>query len=77
MNCRIHSFIHSSMALQHLNGPWPLFQFHNLIHSRQKSFIGDQPVARPLRTQDNTHTDIQALRGIQNHNSNVQVITIQ
>jgi hypothetical protein len=33
--CRfIHSFIHSSMALQPFVGTWRLFQFRNRIHSR-------------------------------------------
>jgi hypothetical protein len=45
-------------TLQPFAGPWPLFQFLDPIHSRQDSLDGDQPVARPLRTQRTTqHTE--------------------
>jgi hypothetical protein len=45
----IHSLIHSSMALQPVDGPWPLLQFRNLFYTVGRTpWTGDQPVARPL-----------------------------
>jgi hypothetical protein len=29
-----HQFIHSSVALQPIVAPWPLFQFRNPVHNR-------------------------------------------
>jgi hypothetical protein len=51
-------FIHSSMDLQPFVGPWPLLQFHNLFYTDGRtSWTSDQPVPRPLPTQDNTNTE--------------------
>jgi hypothetical protein len=45
----IHSFVHSSMALQPCVGPWPLLQFRNNFYTDCRTpFTGDQPIARPL-----------------------------
>jgi hypothetical protein len=50
-------FIHSSTALQHFVGPWPLLQFRNLFYTVGKTpGTGDQPVARPLPTHRTTQT---------------------
>jgi hypothetical protein len=59
-------------------GPWPLFQFTNLIHSRQDSLDGDQPVARPQPTHRTTQTqnkykDISASSGSRTHDLSVGV----
>jgi hypothetical protein len=53
----IHSFIHSSMALQHFVGPWPLFQFRNPTHSRRDSLEGEitLPQGRDKHTERHTH----------------------
>jgi hypothetical protein len=52
----IHSFIHSSMALQSF-GPWPLLQFRNLSYTDGRTpWMSDQPVARPLPTCRTTRT---------------------
>jgi hypothetical protein len=37
------------MALQPLVGPWPLFQFIDLLPAGGTPWTGDQPVASPLR----------------------------
>jgi hypothetical protein len=69
---------HSSVALQPFAGPWPLFQFHNLFYTVGRTpWTNNQPVARPLPTQDNTNrinanTDIHALSGIRTHNPSVR-----
>jgi hypothetical protein len=42
------------MALQPYVGPWSLFQFRNT--DDRTLWTGDQPVARPLPTRDNTNT---------------------
>jgi hypothetical protein len=52
-------------------------QFLNLKTVGRTPWTGDQPVARPLPTQDNTnrintHTDIHALSGIQNGEPSVR-----
>jgi hypothetical protein len=40
-------FIHSSMALQPVVGPWPLLQFRNLFHTVGRTpWTSDQPVAK-------------------------------
>jgi hypothetical protein len=40
----IHQWLHIPFL-----GPWPLFQFHNPIHTVSRTpWTGDQPVARPL-----------------------------
>jgi hypothetical protein len=53
----IHSFIHSSMALQPFVGPWPLLQFRNLFYTDGRTrWTSDQPVARPLPTHRTTQT---------------------
>jgi hypothetical protein len=53
----IHSFIHSSVALQPILGPWPLLQFHNLFYTvGRTSWTSYQPVARPLPTHRTTQT---------------------
>jgi hypothetical protein len=53
----IHSFIHSSMALQPFVGPWPLLQFRNLLYTVGRTpWTGGQPVARPLLTHRTTQT---------------------
>jgi hypothetical protein len=53
----IHSFIHTSMALQPFVGSWPLslslslLQFHNLFSTDGRTpWTSDQPVARGLPT---------------------------
>jgi hypothetical protein len=47
----MHSFIHSSMALQPFVGPWPLLQFLNLFYTGGRTpWTSDQTVARPLPT---------------------------
>jgi hypothetical protein len=38
-------------------GPWLLFQFLNLYTVGRTLWTGDQPVARPLPTQNNTNTE--------------------
>jgi hypothetical protein len=38
-------------------GPWPLFRFLNLYTVCMTPWMGDQPVARPLPTEDNTNTE--------------------
>jgi hypothetical protein len=55
LTTHVDLFIHSSMALQLLVGPWPLFQFRNPIHDRTL-WTEDQPVARPLPTHRTTQT---------------------
>jgi hypothetical protein len=40
------------MALQPFVGPWLLFQFLNLYTVGRTPWTGDQPVARPLPTQN-------------------------
>jgi hypothetical protein len=66
-----HSFIHSSMALQPIAGPWPLLQFRNLLYMDGRTpWTSDQPVARLLPTHKhriNAHTDIHGLSGIRTH----------
>jgi hypothetical protein len=53
----IHLFIHSSMALQHFVGPWPLLQFRNLFYKvGRPPWTGDQPIPRPLPTHRTTQT---------------------
>jgi hypothetical protein len=52
----IHSFIHSSMALQLSVGPWPLLQFHNLFYIVGRTpWRSDQPVLRSLPTHTGQH----------------------
>jgi hypothetical protein len=47
----IHSFIHSSVALQPFVGPWPLLQFRNLVYTVGRTpWTSDQPVTRPPST---------------------------
>jgi hypothetical protein len=51
------SSIHSSMALQPFDGPWPLLQFRNLFYTDGMTpWTGDQPLARPLPTHRTTQT---------------------
>jgi hypothetical protein len=46
------------MALQLFVSPWPLLQFHNLFFTDGMTpRTNDQPVARPLPTQDNTNIE--------------------
>jgi hypothetical protein len=46
------------MALRPFVGPWPLLQFNNLFYTDGRTpWTSDQPVARPLPTQDNTDTE--------------------
>jgi hypothetical protein len=55
----IHSFTYTSMALQPLVGPWPLFQFRNLFQTDGSTpWTSDPPVARPLPTHRPTQTQI-------------------
>jgi hypothetical protein len=75
----VHSFIHSSVALQHFVGPWSLFFFSFVILYTvgRTSWMGDQPVARLLPTHrttqtQNKHTDFHALSGIRNHDPSVK-----
>jgi hypothetical protein len=64
---------HSSVALYPFVGPWPLLQFRNLFYAEGRTpWTSDQPVARPLPTQDNTYTDIHALSGIRTHDPSVR-----
>jgi hypothetical protein len=46
------TLIYLSMALQPFVGPWSLFQFFNLYIAGRTPWTGDQPVARPLPTQN-------------------------
>jgi hypothetical protein len=48
-SCHLSLFIHSSLALQLFVGPWPLFHFRNLIHSKIP-WTADQSVVKPLPT---------------------------
>jgi hypothetical protein len=75
----IHSFIHSSMALQPFVGPWPLLQFRNLFYTvGRTSWTGDQPVARQLPTHRVTQTQNKRtqtsmpLSGIRTHDPSVR-----
>jgi hypothetical protein len=53
----LHSFIHSSMALQPFVGPWPLLQFRNLFYIDGRTpWKRDQPVAWTLPTHRTTQT---------------------
>jgi hypothetical protein len=53
----IHSFIHSSMALQSFLGSWPLLQFRNLFHTDGRSpWTSNQHVTSPLPTHRTTQT---------------------
>jgi hypothetical protein len=53
----VHSFIHSSMLLQHFVRPWPLLQFHNPFYKDGRTpWTGDQPVTKPLPTHRTTQT---------------------
>jgi hypothetical protein len=53
----MHSFIHSSMALQPFVGPWRLLQFRNLFYTDDRTpWTSDQPIARPLPTRRTTDT---------------------
>jgi hypothetical protein len=45
------------MVLQSFVGASPLFQFLNLYTVGRTPLTGDQPVARPLPTQNNTKTE--------------------
>jgi hypothetical protein len=55
----IHSFIHSSMALQPFVGPRPLLQFRNLFYTDGRTpCTSDQPIERPLPTHRATQTQI-------------------
>jgi hypothetical protein len=70
-NVFIHSFIHSSVALQ------PLFQFLELYAVGSTPWTGDQPVARPLPTRrttqtEQTHTDIHVSSRIRTHDPSVR-----
>jgi hypothetical protein len=47
-NISVHLSVYLSMALQPFAGPWPLFQFHDLIQSRRTPLAGNRPVAKPL-----------------------------
>jgi hypothetical protein len=75
----IHSFIHSSMALQPFVGPWPLLQFRNYFYTDGRTpWTSDQPVTRTLTTHRitqhriNAHTDIHALSVIRTHDPSVR-----
>jgi hypothetical protein len=47
----IHSFIHSSMALQPFVEPWPLLRFRNLFYTDGTTpWTSDLPIARPIPT---------------------------
>jgi hypothetical protein len=65
------------MALQPFVGPWPLFQFLDLLHSRKDSLSGGSARRKTATcTQDSTdieytHTDIHASSGIRTHNPSV------
>jgi hypothetical protein len=68
--------IYLSMALQPFVGPWPLFSFLILYTSGRTPWMGDQPVARPLPTQNNknrinAHPDIHNSSGIRTHDPSV------
>jgi hypothetical protein len=53
-----HEFIHSSMVLEPFVGSWPVLQFRVLFYTDGRTpWTSDQPVARPLPTQDNTNTE--------------------
>jgi hypothetical protein len=73
----IHSFIHSSMALQPFVTPWRLLQFRNQYYTGGRTpWTSDQPVAMPLSTHrttqtHNAHTHIHALSGIRTHDPSV------
>jgi hypothetical protein len=50
-------FIHSSIALQHFVGPWPLLQFLNLCYTDGRTpWTSDQPLSRPLPKYRTTET---------------------
>jgi hypothetical protein len=52
------SFIQLSMILQSFVRPWPLLQFRNLVYTVGRApWTSDQPVDRPLHTQDNTNME--------------------
>jgi hypothetical protein len=60
------------MALQPFVGPWPLFQFLDLLHSQQDSSDGGS--ARRTGQHNhriNAHTDIHASCGIRTHDPSV------
>jgi hypothetical protein len=64
------------MDLQPFVGPWPLFQFHNLLHTRYDALDGGSAHRKTSTcTQDSTnteqtHTDIHASSGIRLHDPN-------
>jgi hypothetical protein len=59
----IYYYYYYFMALQPFVGPCPLFQFLDPIYTVGRTpWTGDQPVARPLRTQDNTNTEYKHTR---------------
>jgi hypothetical protein len=66
-----------SMALQPFVGPWLLFQFLNLLHSRQDSLDGGSAhrkattCAEDSTNTEKTHTDIHASSGIWTHDPSV------
>jgi hypothetical protein len=52
----IHPAINLSMALQPFVWPWPLFNFLILYTVGRTSWMGDQPIARPLPAHRTAHT---------------------
>jgi hypothetical protein len=52
----IYQSIYLSMSLEPFVWPRPLFQFLDLLHSRQDYWFGVQPAARPLPTRRTTQT---------------------
>jgi hypothetical protein len=66
------------MSLQPFVGPWLLFSFVILYTVDRAPWTGDQPVARPLGTEQHTerinahNTDIHALNGIRTHDPSVR-----
>jgi hypothetical protein len=49
-------FLFLSVALQPF-GPWLIFSFLTLYTVSRTPWTGDQPIARPLPTHDNTNTE--------------------
>jgi hypothetical protein len=67
------SFIHSSMALQPFDGPWPLLRFCNLF--TQTAGLGRRTSpsqGRYLHTGQHPHTDIHALSGIRTNEPTIR-----
>jgi hypothetical protein len=50
-------YLGMDLHVQPFVGPWSLFSSLKFYTVGRTSWTGDQPVARPLPTQDNTNTD--------------------